>query len=110
MTKGAMRVTGPLLDVLEALLAAADFELHGYAIMGESRLSGPTVYRILERLTSAGLLSDRWEDSPEPGKPRRRYHKLTPDGVSYARSKLAERRPSGWVRAVITPLPMRGEA
>lgn len=91
----SFRVTGPLLDVLEVLIDAPQ-ELHGWAIMKATTRSGPTVYQVLERLTEAGWVSARWEaQHPEPGKPRRRFYRLTPTMVPAARALLAERRPPG---------------
>jgi DNA-binding PadR family transcriptional regulator len=88
------RVTQPTLDVLEALLDAEGFDLHGWAIIKRTRLSGPTVYKILERLTGGGMLTERWEEAErKPGVPRRRFYKLTPTGIAHARRLLVERRP-----------------
>ncbi|WP_238007653.1 PadR family transcriptional regulator [Dactylosporangium sp. AC04546] len=88
------RVTQPTLDVLEALLVAHDFELHGWAIIKSTKRAGPTVYKILERLTKGGMLTERWEElGPEDNRPRRRFYRLTPTGIAYGRQLLAERRP-----------------
>jgi DNA-binding PadR family transcriptional regulator len=88
------RVTQPTLDVYEALLGAEGFELHGWAIIKTTKRSGPTVYKILERLLADERVTARWEVQAEDAKgPRRRFYKLTPDGTAYARSLLAERRP-----------------
>jgi DNA-binding PadR family transcriptional regulator len=90
----AERVTQPTLDVLEALLSAEDFELHGWAIIKTTKRAGPTVYKILERVAGGGMLTERWEVlGPDDNRPRRRFYKLTPTGVAYARQLLAERRP-----------------
>jgi PadR family transcriptional regulator, regulatory protein PadR len=88
-----VRVTGPLLDVLDVLLAV-DGEPHGWAIMRAVRRSGPTVYGVLDRLEGMGWVDGRWEDSPEPGKPRRRLYRLTGHGAAAARQLLTERRPT----------------
>lgn len=90
------RVTPQLLDVLAVLLSdQASEELHGWEIMKRSGRSGPTVYQILERLGDAGWLEARWEaHHPEPGKPRRRFYRLTPNGTVEARTLLAKRRPN----------------
>ena len=92
-----MRVTNPLLDVLEVFLQAFDSradDLHGWAIMKATKRSGPTVYGVLDRLEDIGWISGRWEDeNPEPGKPRRRLYSITPTGVTGAREILRERRP-----------------
>ena len=94
---GPLRVTNPLLDVLEVLLQALDShadDLHGWAIMNATKRSGPTVYGVLDRLEDVGWIWGRWEDAnPEPGKPRRRLYRITPTGVVGARDMLRERRP-----------------
>jgi DNA-binding PadR family transcriptional regulator len=91
-----IRVTNPLLDVLEILLRAFENhnDLHGWAIMRATKRSGPTVYGVLDRLEDSGWISGRWEDeNPEPGKPRRRLYSITPTGLTGAREILRERRP-----------------
>ncbi|MGN9844674.1 PadR family transcriptional regulator [Nonomuraea sp. H19] len=51
-----------------------------------------TVYPILARLERIGWVESRWED-PEAhvadGRPRRRYHRITADGVEQARDAVA---------------------
>lgn len=95
--EGPIRVTNPLLDVLEVLLQAFDShagDLHGWAIMKATKRSGPTVYGVLDRLEDIGWISGRWEDeNPEPGKPRRRLYSITPTGITGAREILCKRRP-----------------
>jgi DNA-binding PadR family transcriptional regulator len=104
-------VTEPLLDVLEALLEARDYELYGWAITKATRRASPTVYKILERLTDRGMVTARWEDlPPHVNRPRRRFYRLTGHGVTAASALLRERRPqrrpatrprpaTGWARA-----------
>jgi PadR family transcriptional regulator, regulatory protein PadR len=86
-----VRVTKPLLAVLGALLDAEGYELHGWAIMKQTGRSGPTIYKILERLAEAKWVTSRWEDDAEPGKPRRRYYRLTPHGEASARALVTSR-------------------
>lgn len=90
---GPVRITQPLLAVLEALLDAEGYELHGWAIMKTTGRSGPTIYKILERLAEAKWVTSRWEEDTEPGKPRRRYYRLTPNGEQEAWAIIAARRP-----------------
>jgi PadR family transcriptional regulator PadR len=93
MTDNPGRITAPFLDVLEALLDAGGDELHGWAIIKSSKRGGPTVYKILERLDEMAWVTARWDDRPaEPNKPRRRYYKLTADGLVRARALVSERR------------------
>jgi PadR family transcriptional regulator, regulatory protein PadR len=94
MTDQPTRITAPFLDVLETFLAAGGKELHGWAIIKTSQRGGPTVYKILERLTDMEWVTARWDDKPsDPNKPRRRYYKLTGEGAARGRALLAERRP-----------------
>ena len=97
MGRRPIRVTRPLLDVLEVLFQAFDSpvgDLHGWAIMKATKRSGPTVYGVLDRLEDIGWISGQWEEeNPEPGKPRRRLYSITPTGLVGAREILRERRP-----------------
>lgn len=98
---GPIRVTNPLLDVLEIFLRAYqdNTELHGWAIMKATKRSGPTVYGVLDRLEDMCWISGRWEEhNPEPSKPRRRFYSITPTGLIGARELLGERRPQALSR------------
>jgi DNA-binding PadR family transcriptional regulator len=102
-----VRVTAPLLDVLEVFLrAVVDGEdLTGWAIMKETKRSGPTVYGVLDRLEDAGWISAWWEDQhAEPGKPRHRFYKITPNGLIDGREILHARRPKALLRS-LQPTP-----
>ena len=99
---GPVRVTAPLLDVLEVFVQGfgsdAD-ELHGWAIMKATKRSGPTVYGVLDRLEDADWISGRWEEqNVQANKPRRRLYRLTPTGAAAAREILSERRPKALLR------------
>jgi PadR family transcriptional regulator PadR len=105
------RITKAFLDVLEVLVQAAEekTEIHGWAIKKSTGLSGATTYKMFDRLEDAGWITGRWETSPDPARPPRRYYRLTPTGEAEARAVLAERRPHVW-RRVRHPrvLPGRG--
>ena len=90
------RTTGPLLDVAACLLRAhAQGEnLHGWAIMKTTKRSGPTVYGVLDRLEDRNWITGYWEDQdPGSNKPRRRFYRLTPEGLTGICDLLANRRP-----------------
>ncbi|GEM_PF-1793753 len=102
---GPARITGALLDVLEILLNAMgeNREPYGWEIKKRTRRSGATTYKMLDRLEDAGWITGRWEASgDQPGKPPRRYYRLTPAGEVAARAVLAERRP-GALRRMLEP-------
>jgi DNA-binding PadR family transcriptional regulator len=82
--------------VFHILLALSGGELHGYAIMqevtsqsGGSLSMGPgTLYGSLKRMLSAGLVCES-PDRPDPDSDdeRRRYYKLTEDGLRTLRAE-----------------------
>jgi len=80
------------------LLALADQDRHGYAIIqeveartgGELRLSPGTLYRSIQRMLEQGLLVEtRDRPSPEEDDERRRYYRITPFGVAVAKAEAA---------------------
>src|SRR3954471_18325640 len=87
------------------LLALADEDRHGYAIIqdgavrtdGELTLSAGTLYRSIQRMLEQGLLVEtRDRPAPEDDDERRRYYRITPLGTAVARAEV--RRLSQLVR------------
>jgi|ERR1041385_1403865 DNA-binding PadR family transcriptional regulator len=76
--------------VLNALLRNVREERYGLEIAREAHLPSGTIYPILARLEAAGWLDSGWEDIDESteGRRRRRYYKLTGEGVRGARRAL----------------------
>ena len=86
----------PLLPLSPAmfhvLVALADGQAHGYAILkeverltgGEVRLSTGTLYGIIKRLLAEGLVREQRVDDP-----RRRAYQLTAFGREVARAEAA---------------------
>jgi len=78
------------------LLALADEDRHGYAIIqevamrtgGELKLSAGTLYRSIQRLLEQGLIVET-RDRPAPAEDdeRRRYYRITPEGTAAAREE-----------------------
>ena len=97
----SMRAQGflPLTPVVfEILLALAEGEQHGYAVMLEvERRSGGAVtlhpgslYRALNRLLETRLIEELDErPDPDHDDERRRYYRLTPLGADVARAEAA---------------------
>ena len=80
----------------QILVALADEDRHGYAIMqdvshrtgGEVRLSAGTLYRSIQRMLEQGLISElRERPAPELDDERRRYYRLTAFGRQVARAE-----------------------
>ncbi len=82
---------------LHILLALADQDRHGYAIMnevavrtgGELKLSAGTLYRSIQRMLEQGLITEpRQRPAPKLDDERRRYYRITAFGTAVARSEL----------------------
>jgi len=84
-------MTLPTPLVLRALLEQPMREMYGLEICAAAGLPSGTIHPILARLEQAGWLQSHWEavDPKEKGRPRRRYYRLSPDGVELARDALA---------------------
>jgi DNA-binding PadR family transcriptional regulator len=56
--------------------------MYGLEVMQLADLKSGTLYPLLARLEDAGLVRSDWEveDSPQLGRPRRRYYELTGEG------------------------------
>jgi DNA-binding PadR family transcriptional regulator len=81
---------------LHILLALADGEHHGYAIIqdveartnGELRMSAGTLYRSIARMVEQGLISEVAKRRTRAEDERRRYYRLTPFGTAVARAEI----------------------
>jgi PadR family transcriptional regulator, regulatory protein PadR len=87
--------------VLHALLADVDKELYGLEIAERTGLLPGTTYPILVRLERLRWVTSRWEviDPHDEQRPRRRYYRVTPHGVTEARQAL-ESRAAGFRQTV----------
>ena len=84
--------------VLHTLVALADGDKHGYAILkeitrrtdGSVRLSAGTLYALVRRATADGLIVES-DERPDPAldDERRRYYRLTPLGRRVAAAEIA---------------------
>lgn len=98
-----MRITIQLLKVLDAMLQAPDEDHWGFEIMKRTGLKSGTLYPLLARLETAGWVKSDWGTQNDPGRPRRRYYRLTGVGERSARIELAK-LPS---RTAASPVPAR---
>ncbi|MER7126767.1 PadR family transcriptional regulator [Micrococcus luteus] len=86
-----IRLTQPTRTLLRALLATPEQETYGWRLRTTTGLHTPTICGILDRLETHGWITSRWEKHT-PGRPPRRYYRLTLDGAEQARAVLNERR------------------
>jgi PadR family transcriptional regulator, regulatory protein PadR len=95
MAKGSgPRMTLPTQLVLRAMIAEPTREVYGLEIGVLAELASGTIHPILARLERCGWLQSRWEDLDphQLGRPRRRYYRLTPDGIVHAARALGRVR------------------
>ena len=77
------------------LVALADEDRHGYAIMQDVaartrdvRLGAGTLYRSIQRMLEQGLIEElRERPAPELDDERRRYYRITPFGRTVAKAE-----------------------
>ncbi len=91
--------------VLRALLADPAREVYGLEICAAAELPSGTIHPILARLEGIGWLESHWEDVDprEAGRPRRRFYRLSGDGVVSARIALARAEASAAKLARLRP-------
>lgn len=82
--------------VFHILLAVADEDRHGYAIIqevstrteGQVRLSAGTLYRSIQRMLDDDLIVEiHKRPAPDLDDERRRYYRITPAGRELARAE-----------------------
>lgn len=90
------RLTPQAVAVIRALLQTPTTPRWGRDIGRETGLKSGSLYPILARLEQAGWVESHWEEADvvERGRPRRRYHQLTPGGLA-ANATLAAQPPGG---------------
>ena len=78
------------------LMALADHDRHGYAIIrevaertgGDVKIGAGTLYRSIQRMLEQGLIVETGErPAPEIDDERRRYYRIAPFGVEVAKAE-----------------------
>jgi PadR family transcriptional regulator PadR len=87
----SLRMTTPRLLALRVLIDQPDQERYGLSLAREAGLEPGTIYPILVAFETVGWLTSREDDIDVhvEGRPRRRYYRLTADGVTAAREAIA---------------------
>ena len=84
-----IRISRETLLLLEKFVARPTRWQYGYELSRETGLKSGTLYPILMRLERYGLMKARWVTT-EDGVPPRHTYRLTPNGLEFARARLAE--------------------
>jgi PadR family transcriptional regulator, regulatory protein PadR len=100
-----LRLTVPLLKVLDAMLQDPTEQHWGFQLIKMTGLKSGTLYPLLARLERAGWVESGWQAEPIPGRPRRRYYRLTGVGAQAAGRALVES--PGQRKPTRQPVPWR---
>lgn len=98
------RTTVPTTEVLRAFMVSPTEDLYGYQLIQMTGLPSGTLYPILARLEFYGWVESRWEelDPEQEARPRRRYYRLSQDGLERVGSALAAgAKPDGRTRRLV---------
>jgi PadR family transcriptional regulator PadR len=91
-------MTYSLIQVALALTRKPKEAHWGYELAQRTGVKAGVVYPLLGRLLKDGMLTDGWESDPHPGKPPRRYYRLTREGTVWLNSVvMAARRDARFV-------------
>jgi PadR family transcriptional regulator PadR len=85
-----VKVTAALERVLRVFLDDPVAPRYGYDLMKAAALPSGTLYPLLSRLETRGLVTSAWETPQAEGQRPRRYYQLTAEGVQVARLELAQ--------------------
>jgi DNA-binding PadR family transcriptional regulator len=78
---------------MRALLDIPSGESYGFELAELTGLASGTIYPILRRLESDGLVRHRWDLVQTEGqRRRRRYYALTPEGHRVAQAETSQHR------------------
>lgn len=72
--------------LLSALLEQPGQWFHGYPLMKTTGLRSGTLYPLLARMESQGIVESQWQEPQQPGRPPRHAYRLTRSGRELARS------------------------
>jgi PadR family transcriptional regulator PadR len=87
-----LNLTHRALKLLKLLLENVRNEYAGAELMELTGIPSGNLYPLLIKLQQTGILESRWEtiDPAIAGRPRRRYYRLSVQGVELAQRELGE--------------------
>src|SRR3954452_16469189 len=87
-----VQLTLPLVRVLAVMLDHPLQAYYGLELMKRTGLKSGTLYPILARLERAGWFTSEWERDGTPGRPPRKFYRLSEDGMALARTAVENTR------------------
>lgn len=89
-----MKINGRALELLMLMAVRPQQEYSGYEISKSLGISSGTLYPLLLKAENAGLLNAHWEegDPVELGRPRRRYYRISGNGIKAVEGRMRQLR------------------
>jgi PadR family transcriptional regulator, regulatory protein PadR len=88
--RSTRRPSPQAIRLLVALVAKAQAWRYGYDLSKETGLTPGTLYPLLARLETQGLLESEWREPELDGRPPRHAYRLTRAGAAFALKWTAE--------------------
>ncbi|MCZ4101067.1 PadR family transcriptional regulator [Streptomyces sp. H39-C1] len=85
-----LKLTPQLERVLRVFLEDTAAPQYGYSLMKAAKLASGTLYPILTRLETEGVVTSQWETPTKESQRPRKYYQLTGEGIRVARVELAQ--------------------
>jgi PadR family transcriptional regulator PadR len=101
--RSTRRPSPQAIRLLAALVAKAQAWRYGYDLSKETGLTPGTLYPLLQRFETQGLLESEWRPSKLDGRPPRHAYRLTRSGAAFALKWTAEADPKSSPKLVIRP-------
>ncbi len=91
-----MKISGKASDLLLFLCRSPNDGFSGYSMSKQLSIASGTLYPLLAKMEQAGLVEAEWEqeDPSELGRPRRRYYKITGEGVRKINERMEAINPA----------------
>jgi PadR family transcriptional regulator, regulatory protein PadR len=89
ISKRTRRASDQTLLVVESLLRDRQSWHYGYTLSQQTGLPSGTLYPILMRLESNGMLEAKWTEPERGGRPPRHLYRLSASGARWAREALS---------------------
>lgn len=101
--RSTRRPSPQAVRLLAALVAKAQTWRYGYDLSKETGLTAGTLYPLLQRFETQGLLESEWRPPALDGRPPRHAYRLTRTGAMFALKWTIETNPKVNPKLVMRP-------
>jgi DNA-binding PadR family transcriptional regulator len=102
--RSTRRPSPQAVRLLSALVAKAQAWRYGYDLTKETGLTAGTLYPLLQRFETQGLLESEWRPPALDGRPPRHAYRLTRTGAAFALKWTTAAKPAVKTKLVMRPV------